>query len=337
MRRARLIAMTVGFAAVAPGCVPRATFSCETDADCATSAGDGACELNGYCSFADPACPEGRRFGDLSGPVAGLCLNGPCHDDADCDRIADADDNCPALANPGQENEDGDRFGDVCDPCPPLADDDPLDTDGDGVADACDPNPTVAGDRIALFEGFHHALDASWDTTGTWTAENGDAVVARPGDEPTLRPWLGIALPDATARETVTAAVTLGELGTTGGRHVGILTQKQASSEISITCMLYISGFVTPSPGLSIAEVTGTGGGGVTRLINEPYELTSGATYVLRLARDGGAYHCTADRAGAVQTAEATSTRELIDSFQVGFRTNDAGASYHWLMVVTSP
>ncbi|HEY3242758.1 MAG TPA: hypothetical protein VGM03_05340 [Phycisphaerae bacterium] len=38
--------------------------------------------------------------------------------DADADGIADAYDNCPALANPAQTDTDGDSVGDACDVCP---------------------------------------------------------------------------------------------------------------------------------------------------------------------------------------------------------------------------
>lgn len=51
--------------------------------------------------------------------------------DSDHDEVADAEDNCPALANKNQSNIDSDAMGDACD------DDD----DGDGIADANDNCP----------------------------------------------------------------------------------------------------------------------------------------------------------------------------------------------------
>ncbi len=73
--------------------------------------------------------------------------------DSDGDGIPDADDNCPADANPGQEDHESDGLGDACDPDDdndglPDAEElalgsDPRnpDTDGDGIRDGEDPNP----------------------------------------------------------------------------------------------------------------------------------------------------------------------------------------------------
>jgi hypothetical protein len=72
--------------------------------------------------------------------------------DRDEDAILDADDNCPAFANPGQEDSNSDGVGDACEPpdidgdgvaneldnCPVTANANQLDTDGDGAGDACD-------------------------------------------------------------------------------------------------------------------------------------------------------------------------------------------------------
>jgi hypothetical protein len=83
-----------------------------------------------------------------------------CPGDADCDGIADAQDVCPLVPDPGQEDADHDNIGDACDLCPtdPLNDDDhdqvcygddncpttsnpgQEDMDADGEGDACDLN-----------------------------------------------------------------------------------------------------------------------------------------------------------------------------------------------------
>ena len=80
--------------------------------------------------------------------------------DSDGDGIPDADDNCPADANPGQEDNERDGLGDVCDPDDdndglPDAEElalvsDPRnpDTDGDGIRDGDDPAPLDRLDPI---------------------------------------------------------------------------------------------------------------------------------------------------------------------------------------------
>jgi hypothetical protein len=74
--------------------------------------------------------------------------------DSDADGIADADDNCPSIANPGQEDCDADLIGDVCeiaagapdcnantipDACD-LAAGTSQDLNGTGVPDECEPS-----------------------------------------------------------------------------------------------------------------------------------------------------------------------------------------------------
>ena len=58
------------------------------------------------------ACPLNAGSAECGGAV---------ETDRDQDGVLDADDNCPAQANPGQENLDGDGLGDACDPCPAVA------------------------------------------------------------------------------------------------------------------------------------------------------------------------------------------------------------------------
>lgn len=57
------------------GCLPRASgYRCETDADCVLGGRPGTCEQIGYCSFPDPSCADGRRFGDLSSSYSKQCV-----------------------------------------------------------------------------------------------------------------------------------------------------------------------------------------------------------------------------------------------------------------------
>jgi Concanavalin A-like lectin/glucanases superfamily len=46
-------------------------FHCATSDQCA----GGTCEPEGLCSFFDSGCMSGRRFGDQSGPLAGVCVS----------------------------------------------------------------------------------------------------------------------------------------------------------------------------------------------------------------------------------------------------------------------
>ncbi len=60
---------------LASGC-PRSAFECLEDAQCTDDSGQGRCETNGYCSFPDPECPSGRRYGEHSaGDLAGGCVD----------------------------------------------------------------------------------------------------------------------------------------------------------------------------------------------------------------------------------------------------------------------
>ncbi|HET8944015.1 MAG TPA: thrombospondin type 3 repeat-containing protein [Dehalococcoidia bacterium] len=62
---------------------------------------------------------------------------------ADCDNVAQASDNCPQVANPGQGDDDSDGPGDACDNCPQTANAGQEDGDGDNTGDACDVCPSI--------------------------------------------------------------------------------------------------------------------------------------------------------------------------------------------------
>jgi hypothetical protein len=86
-------------------------------------------------------CRESILGRDSTGtaiPNNNPCPNPPA--DNDGDGTADAFDNCPLLANPGQADADADNHGDACDNCPTTSNPDQNDADGDGIGDLCDPD-----------------------------------------------------------------------------------------------------------------------------------------------------------------------------------------------------
>jgi hypothetical protein len=106
--------------------------------------------------------------------------------DLDGDGIANADDNCPRIANPDQHDEDSDGIGDKCDNCPTIANANQADTTevalmqfADGVGDACDLRPALGGDKIAAFFAFASDTEANAWSGGGWTI-GGDELHAAP-------------------------------------------------------------------------------------------------------------------------------------------------------------
>ncbi|HSD86038.1 MAG TPA: hypothetical protein VLB44_00935 [Kofleriaceae bacterium] len=65
------------------GCSPYGggSFACTTDMQCGT---DGKC-AEGFCSFPDPNCSSGYRYGDLSGPQSNSCVGAPSTSDGGVD------------------------------------------------------------------------------------------------------------------------------------------------------------------------------------------------------------------------------------------------------------
>ncbi|MCE9577737.1 MAG: VCBS repeat-containing protein [Deltaproteobacteria bacterium] len=70
MRAARVVLVLV-LAAALSACLRRASYHCETSAQCDLAGG--RCEPDGYCSVADGACATGYRYAD-GAPAAGTCV-----------------------------------------------------------------------------------------------------------------------------------------------------------------------------------------------------------------------------------------------------------------------
>lgn len=103
------------------------------------------------------------------------CTTGP---DQDGDCVADADDNCPYVANADQADADWDHVGDLCegdmdsdgvadatDNCWNLQNADQADIDGDGAGDACDIDRDGDG-YTDVYEATVGTDPNKWDTDG---------------------------------------------------------------------------------------------------------------------------------------------------------------------------
>jgi len=320
-------AFAIAVVALACGCVP-STFHCSSDTSCGAS---GVCEPAGYCAYSDGSCASGLRYGDLSSSYSGVCVGNEVPGDGsgssmdtDGDGVPDSSDNCPTVSNPGQENEDGDRFGDVCDPCPPVADDNPPDTDGDGVADACDPNPSTPGDKIFLFEGFHHGVPSGWEVVGTGWAGSGDDVVI---DNTTGTTAVYVSTPGPTStHETISAAYTV-NTATMTLANAGVLDD-HAVGGTYMGCGPY---WYMNANGLDLHD-TGTG---TYNLVG--FEMTVGATYNANLRRDITAFTCVATNTTSNATANVSATDALANTPpSIGVFATGSSINFHWLMVVSN-
>jgi hypothetical protein len=95
---AAVTALVLAIAALG-GCLKSAAFSCAVETDCTRGGEVGICEPSGFCSFADPACPGGRRYGELSGSLANQCV-GAENPDGGPDIDAPAAPFCDAVNEP---------------------------------------------------------------------------------------------------------------------------------------------------------------------------------------------------------------------------------------------
>ena len=57
------------------GCGPAGAYACRSDDQCTDAGASGRCEASGFCSFPDPQCESGQRFGEHSGDgLGGTCV-----------------------------------------------------------------------------------------------------------------------------------------------------------------------------------------------------------------------------------------------------------------------
>lgn len=68
------VSRALGLALASSACADPTTFVCQTDEQCVVQRIPGICEAEGVCSFPDPACPSGQRYGESAGPLSGECV-----------------------------------------------------------------------------------------------------------------------------------------------------------------------------------------------------------------------------------------------------------------------
>lgn len=298
--------------------------SAPTGARCAPAASGARCPLDQLCIAHDgvETCElPGTAYPDAAiDPEA----DAPANLDRDNDGVRNADDNCPDIANLDQIDEDGDHVGDACDPCPPLPNN--SDGDGDGVGDACDPNPATPGDKLVAFEGFTSPLSAGWTHTGAFKQDGGTATLFADDSATAL---LAMASP-LSPRVEIRASLGI-DLITANGLNLGsvnLIERMQPNTDKSIACQL--SGLANGTQEeLRIFDANAS-----AVVVDAPHALSLTTPFELRLRRNGTSYGCRATN----PTAEVSGTAAFSPgSPRIGLRVRGAVATFHWVMIVTSP
>lgn len=289
-----------------------------------------------------------RRYGELSGPLAGTCVPGapnpPEEDDDDSDGVPNAQDNCRALPNPRQGDEDGDGFGDACDPCP--VDKDNIDNDQDGVGDACDRHPTTPGDRILLFEGFHDGVPATWERRGTWTpvddAVEGQVLGTVPAPS-AYSGWLTVPVAIEATNTTVTASVTPLSVRFDSTFHAGVIdNQPRAEPDRSSTDGATVCSLLRQLNSQQLFETGLNHTFFRDRTFLHPYAWAFNATSRLALqtrnpATSADRPACTANGPAGPQETSTELHKTIAEPRNAGLFVHGGGARFQWVMIVTSP
>jgi hypothetical protein len=86
MRAALALALVAG----GTGCLKSVQHQCAQSTECTVSGVQGTCETTGFCSFPDPSCPGGQRYGELAGSLSNTCVGGAGGDGGADSPVVDA-------------------------------------------------------------------------------------------------------------------------------------------------------------------------------------------------------------------------------------------------------
>ncbi|MEM9456297.1 MAG: hypothetical protein AAGF11_19095 [Myxococcota bacterium] len=166
--------LIIGALVSIPGCGVE-SFQCSQHANCEADGVGGSCEASGYCSFPDPSCSSGRRYGEHAGDMLGhMCV--PVDDEAgDTAAVppgmtsAMSASEAPSSSTGGAESTDGGSSDGVIPG---------LDTGTAGISDTTADGSDTTGSAQCEFDEFDDLGSRwiNWNSQVPVTVNDGHAV-----------------------------------------------------------------------------------------------------------------------------------------------------------------